>query len=469
MLVSSGKSPRLCTDSRLVRDGDIFIAVRGSVSDGHCFIDEAVSRGARYIVSRKKCSCGTAKLILVDDTVASAALLAQASRGYPSRRLTNLAVTGTNGKTTVAFLVRSVIQNAGRGCGLIGTVFYDSGSGIVDAPLTTPDCLIIADKQRQMVEAGLEYMVIEASSHGLSQNRLAGVEFKAAAFTNLSGEHLDYHHTLAEYLDAKAVLFEGLSSGSTAILNRQSDIAGEIARRTKASILWYAVDEPADIEAHIESSDLSGTVFVLSYSGSRQKVETPLPGRYNVSNHLAAAGLCLAAGFDLEMVAAGLASLKQVPGRLERFERGGVYVLIDYAHTDDALKNVLSALKPLCKGKLLVVFGCGGDRDRTKRPRMAAVAEQLADVVIVTSDNPRTERPEEIIRDIKAGFKMLDSNKIITEPDRAKAIELAVASSVGGDIILVAGKGHETYQIIGKKKFDFSDKAVVMQCLERLK
>jgi UDP-N-acetylmuramoyl-L-alanyl-D-glutamate--2,6-diaminopimelate ligase len=478
-IVSVNRNLRVCTDSRLVRAGDIFIAIKGSHCDGHAFIAEALGRGAKYIICESResrvtghepriTSCET---IVVNDTARAAALLAQAGRGNPASRLTNLAVTGTNGKTTVAFLVRSCIQKAGHKCGLIGTVIYDTcSSEVSQSTLTTPDCLSIAEMTDQMVKNGAKYMVIEASSHALSQDRLAGVNFKAAAFTNLTGDHLDYHKTKEEYLAAKTRLFQSLSSNAMAILNKQSPeaelIAGKIWRKLK--ILWYAIDEPADITAHIESMDMNGTVFTLEYAGQRQKVRTVLLGRHNVSNCLAAAGLCLAAGFDLGTVAAGLSALQTVPGRLDKVDWPGDFsVIVDYAHTDDALRNVLSTLKPLCKGKLRVVFGCGGDRDRTKRPRMAKVAEEFADSVIVTSDNPRTERPMDIINEIIAGFQNPNSPKITVEQDRKKAIELATKTAQKDDIVLIAGKGHETYQIIGTQKFDFNDKAVAEEHLRK--
>ena len=500
-LVSSNKAPRICVDSRLVKAGDIFVAVRGTVCDGHDFIDQAIANGAKYIVCQKDGAgiehrVSSIKMIYVDDSSKAAAILAQASMGNPASKLTNLAVTGTNGKTTVAFLVRSCIQNAGQKCGLIGTILYDTAAASFEASLTTPDCLTIAERQSQMLKAGSKYMVIEASSHALAQNRLAAIDFKAAAFTNLTGDHLDYHKTKEKYLAAKTKLFQALSPDATAVLNKQSPQAKQIADLTKAKILWYAVDEKADISAHIESMDINGTVFTLEYAGQSSIVHRPssivrttLLGRHNVSNHLAAAGLCLTAGMDLETIASGLSALQGIPGRLEKVEYSGgrgqgaegktkaasderratSHVLVDYAHTDDALKNVLSTLKPLCKGKLRVVFGCGGDRDRTKRPRMAKVAEKLADFVIVTSDNPRTERPEAIIEEIIAGFENPNSPKITVEQDRKKAIELAIKAAEKDDIVLIAGKGHETYQIIGKQKFNFSDKTIARECLAKRK
>ncbi len=321
-LVSSNSELRLCADSRLVKPGDIFIAIKGSVYDGHDFIDEALANGAKYVVCQRDTRYAIRdtqyEIVTVEHSATAAAALAQASRGNPASQLTNLAITGTNGKTTVAFLVRSCIRKAGKKCGLIGTIIYDTGLTSSEAVLTTPDCLAIAEEQEQMLKVGSKYMIIEASSHALSQNRLAGINFKAAAFTNLAGDHLDYHKTEADYLAAKTKLFRALSPDATAVLNKQSPVAKQIVSQTAARILWYAVDEPADLQAHIESMDINGTVFVLEYAEENSKfcVKTPLLGRYNVSNHLAAAGLCLAAGFDLETIATGLSALKAIPGRL---------------------------------------------------------------------------------------------------------------------------------------------------------
>ena len=471
-LVRPENGLRIRTDSRLVKDGDIFVAVKGTAYDGHDFIEKALVNGAKYIVfqqdERYTIRDGRHESVIVDDTTEAAAILAQAAGGNPASQLTNLAVTGTNGKTTVAFLVQSIIRQAGQKCGLIGTILYDTCSGSIhEAPLTTPDCLDIAAKQQEMVRNGAKYMVIEASSHALSQNRLAQISFKAAAFTNLSGDHLDYHKTKEDYLAAKTRLFSALAPDAVAVLNKQSPEAELIAAQTAAGLLWYAIEEKTNVTAHIESMDITGTVFALEYAGQSSVVKTPLLGLYNVSNCLAAAGLCLAAGFELETIAAGLSAFKAIPGRLEKIDAGDFSVIIDYAHTDDALKNVLTTLKPLCKGKLRVVFGCGGDRDKTKRPRMARVAEELADFVIVTSDNPRTESPTDIIDEIVAGFEKGETQKIAIEPDRKKAIELAIASAAKDDIVLIAGKGHEDYQIIGTKKSHFSDKEIAMECLKQ--
>lgn len=466
LISASNPVLRIRMDSRRVERGDVFVAIKGGEFDGHSFIDQAVAAGAKYIVSQVFYDVNGAETIVVEDSASAAAQLAQASNGYPASKLTNLAVTGTNGKTTVAYLVRSVLNCNGYKCGMIGTISYDTGDKIRQAELTTPDCMTIAEAQAKMVDAGCRFMVAEASSHALSQRRLSAVEFSAAAFTNLSGDHLDYHKTEQDYLAAKTKLFEQLRPDATAVLNKQSEHSKTIAKNTKANILWYSLADNSDIAAKIESMDINGTVFELRYRGQSYKVKTPLLGRFNVANHLAAAGLCLASGLELVQIADGLSALSSIPGRLERVEFDGNFtVIIDYAHTDDALRNVLSTLKPLCKGKLIVVFGCGGDRDRTKRPRMAAVAEQLADVVIVTSDNPRKENPLAIIGEIVTGFKNPTSDRIFVEADREKATGLAIKLAGKDDIVLIAGKGHETYQIIGSEKQDFSDKDKVLQKL----
>jgi len=410
---------------------------------------------------------------MVENSLKALGLLAQAAVGNPSAALTNLAVTGTNGKTTTSFLVRSVIETAGQSCGLIGTIVYSAGKTTVDASMTTPDALTLARATRQMVDDGCRYMMIEASSHALSQHRLAGISFTAAAFTNLTGDHLDYHQTLDNYLAAKTLLFSSLPPHGMAVLNAQSSAAKTIASQIKRRILWYAIEEPADLKAHIHEMDEHGSVFSIEFNQYMEKVTTPLCGMYNISNHLAAAGLCLAAGFSLSAIAGGLSALTCVPGRLEPVNspvatRRGIRIFVDYAHTDDALENVLKTLRPLCRGRLVVVFGCGGDRDKTKRPRMARIAEALADVVVITSDNPRTEDPQAIIEDVCAGFSSAYRRRVKVEPDRKKAIFQTLAESRRDDVILLAGKGHETYQIIGTQKSDFSDAGVALDALSCL-
>ena len=457
-------------DTRVLSKGDIFVAICGSRVDGHDFISIALEKGAAWIVCQQPPQIKTDNVIVVEDSAKALGLLAQAAYGNPANKLTNLAVTGTNGKTSVCYVVRSIIQTAAMQCGLISTIVYDSAASS-DSPqpstLTTPDAVTIAKLMSEMAAAGVKYMVTEASSHALSQQRLAAIPFAATAFTNLTGDHLDYHHTPEEYLAEKTKLFAELDPKATAVLNKQSPEAQTIAAKTKANIVWYAVGEDADITAIITSMDANQTTYKLAYKGQRRLVATSMIGKHNISNQLAAAGLCFAAGFDIDAITAGINALQIVPGRLEPIDAGqGFSIFIDYAHTDDAMKNVLSTLKPLCKNKLTVIFGCGGERDKTKRPRMAKQAENFADRVIVTSDNPRSESPDAIIDDILKGFSNPNSEKISVEPDREKAIEIAIESAEKNDIILIAGKGHETYQIIGSETIEFDDKQIATNILK---
>ncbi len=461
------ESLTVCTDSRSVQDGDVFVALRGTCVDGHMFIDQAIDQGAKYIVCEQDSHLPQA--LCVPSSAKAAAQLAQASHNDPASKLINLAVTGTNGKTTVAYLVRACLAHAGRECGLISTINYDTGQEQAPSQLTTPDALTLASWQAQMVDAGLHYLIMEASSHALQQDRLACIPFTGAAFTNLTGDHLDYHQTKENYLAAKSILFAELAPDATAVLNRDSQEASVLASRTRAQVLWYAINTEADLHATITSMDITGTEYTLHYGGQSQPVHSPLLGAHNVSNHLAAAGLCLAAGLDLSAIAAGLSTLAVIPGRLEKIRTDRDFsCVIDYAHTDDALKNILTTLKPLCRGRLIVVFGCGGDRDRTKRPRMAQVAESLADIIAITSDNPRTENPQSIIDDIRSGLSTNSTKSIIIEADRKKAIEIAVDKAKINDIVVIAGKGHETYQAIGKKRIAFDDKEVALAAITSL-
>lgn len=462
-------------DSRQVQPGDIFVAVRGVHLDGHTFIEQAVQKGAKYIVAQQAVSMPAGvEVIVVQDTSEAMGQLAQARYGYPNSRLTNLAVTGTNGKSTVGYLVRSVLNTAGLPCGLIGTIQYDLVGEIIDSPLTTPDPLTLAAASAQMVEHGGRFLMIEASSHALDQKRLSGISFSAAAFTNLTGDHLDYHKTMEAYLAAKIKLFTGLPIHALAVLNADSDASSQIAAKINRRILWYSTQREADITAEIESMDDTGSEFSLVFRNIKEKVQTSLPGLHNISNHLAAAGLCFAVGLDVSAVAAGLSALQAVPGRLEpilcgQAQEAGIRVFVDYAHTDDALRNVLTTLRPLCRGRLVVVFGCGGDRDKTKRPRMAQVAQALADWVIITSDNPRTEDPNAIIQDIVKGFSdYFKTQSVVIEPDRRKAIRMAIHDAKEGDIVLIAGKGHENYQIIGTQKTHFSDQEEALRAMSEL-
>ena len=461
--------PPLRCDSRVVAPGDVFVAVRGTEFDGHDFIADAVARGAAVIIAERPVPIdGSAELLLVPDSSEALGRLAQAAYGRPAEGMTVLAVTGTNGKTTVAYLVRSMLSASGRNCGLIGTIEYDLG--VVTAPQmavnTTPGSLELARLMEQMRRNGLDSLAMECSSHGLAQHRTAGIRFSAAAFTNLSGDHLDYHGTQQAYLEAKTVLFENLERTATAVLNDHDANSEYLERSTSAAVWRYSIDGQTPISAKVISSETAGCRFELNLFGKKGQVRSPLIGVHNVCNCLAAAGLASAAGADIDQIATAIESFAPPPGRLERIDCGQSFaVLIDYAHTDDALLHTLETLRKLKIARLIVVFGCGGDRDKSKRPRMAAVAEKWADKIIITSDNPRTEPPEDIMDQIVAGLSAAGSAKLQRFTDRREAIAAAIEQAGGDDLVLIAGKGHETYQEIAGQKYDFDDRQVARQIL----
>lgn len=453
---------QIVADSRRCGVGSCFVAVRGAKQDGHQFIPTALKAGSSAIVCEDASNVPAgATVAVVKDARVAVARMAMAICGWPSRKLTTIGVTGTNGKSTTTCLIRDILQADHHAVALLGTLFYETGGRTLEANQTTPDPISLADMTAEMVELGKTHLVMEASSHALHQERCAGLDFKVGVFTNLTGDHLDYHKTMEEYLLAKRRLFEGLGAESTAVLNLDDPASQSLAaaaRDRKARVLFYGLQPEAEFFARVRKLDAAGTVFDLVTPTRTVPVRTPLIGKHNVSNCLAAAGACAALGLNLEHVARVLEHVNIVPGRLERVPVDASFsIFVDYAHTDDALVNVLSALRPVTKGKLILVFGCGGDRDRTKRPRMAAVAEKLADEIVVTSDNPRTEQPAAIIDDILKGFSPAGLKRIHMHVDRRNAISHAVNMAGEGDILLIAGKGHEKYQIVGAEKHHFDD------------
>ncbi len=456
-------------DSRRAGPGCCFVAVRGSGDDGHRYIPQAVSGGCSAVVCQDA-SAVPAPLpcVVVDDTRLAEGRLAQALRGWPARRLTVLGITGTKGKSTTSYLIRAVLAGAGFQTGLLGTISYETGLRSTPAGNTTPGPIELADMMAEMVQAGRTHLVMEISSHALHQRRTTGVGFRAGVFTNLTGDHLDYHKTMEDYLLAKQVLFEDLAPDASAVINRDDTAGAQLASVTRAKVFWYGLSGPADVRAKIERMDAAGSRFVLMVQGQETPVFTPLIGQHNVYNCLAAAAAGAALGIDPPTIAASLETVTSVPGRLHRVDVPADYqVFVDYAHTDDALDKALSAVRPLAAGRLIVVFGCGGDRDRTKRPRMAAVADRLADRVVVTSDNPRSEDPQAIIKEILTGLDESGRRKTAVQVDRRAAIAQAIEEARAGDIVLIAGKGHETYQIIGDRRIPFDDVEVARQCIYR--
>ena len=447
----------VCEDSRRASPGCAFVARDGTRSRGGAFARDAVARGAVAVVAGREIDGLAVPVVVVADPAAAAGVMAQRLAGDPTRAVKVLAVTGTNGKTTTCYLLRHLLGAAGHKCGLIGTVEVDDGRGVRPAEMTTPPAVELAKLLGNMRDNGCAAVAVEASSHALEQRRLAGVRVAAAGLTNLTGDHLDYHGTMDAYAAAKARLFHALPEGAPAVVNFRSDYKEKIAVGGRRIEYDPEGESSTGWRAGEVQVSAAGTRFTLHGPGAAAPVVLPLIGRHNVENALCAAAMVgELLGSDPADLAEALSAAPPVPGRLERVDTGQPYtILVDYAHTDDALDNVLRALRPLTRGRLRVVFGCGGDRDRTKRPRMAAVAERLADDLYVTSDNPRTEDPAAILRDIVAGLKKPPR---LAEPDRRAAIRAAVADAEPADVVLVAGKGHEDYQIIGETRHHFDDR-----------
>ena len=457
----------LVEDSRRAKQGALFFARAGTKTDGRAFIADAVSRGATAVLA----PAGTGRPAEIPAAVAwceaadpalAAALVAERFHGGPSRTLELIGVTGTNGKTTIAYLVQQLMAFAGHRCGLVGTVEIDDGRERVPSQLTTPPALELSELFARMVENGCRAAAMEVSSHSLDQRRVAGLAFRTGIFTNLTGDHLDYHKTMDHYANAKAELFRMLDKDGTAVINCD-DPWHRSMMPPRAKVLRTSLLDPT-AECHGTVHRMGLESMDVTYRGpwGLMEVTLPLVGKHNAMNALQAAAAAWSRGIDGERIARALAGCHAPPGRLQPVQVGGAgfSVLVDYAHSDDALANVLRALRPTVPdgGRLRVVFGCGGDRDRTKRPRMARVACDGADEVIVTSDNPRTEDPDAIIAEIMTGVPAGSRGRVAVESDRARAIAYAVTSAREGDIILIAGKGHEDYQIIGTEKRSFDDR-----------
>lgn len=455
-------------DSRRVGPGSVFVARAGTRIDGAKFVDDAARRGAVVVVSAQTLPGCPLPVVVVPDAGAAGSILAHLLHCRPSRAMKVVGVTGTNGKTTTAYLLRHVLASVGHKCGMVGTVQIDDGGPRPrPADMTTPGAVEVAGLMARMVANGCSACAMETSSHALHQGRVAGVHFAAGVFTNLTGDHLDYHGDMDAYAAAKATLFEGLDGDAVAIVNADCPFAPRMTQRCPARVITFGMKEFADYTARDIATTAAGTNFVLVGPDGTVEVRMRLIGRHNVENALAAAATCAETfGMNVHQIAAGLRTAAGAPGRLQQVQHDQPFtVLIDYAHTDDALRNVLASLRPLCRGALRVVFGCGGDRDRTKRPRMAAVACELADAVYITSDNPRTEPPRAIIEQILAGVPTGARGKVQSEADRRAAIFQAIADAAPGDIVLIAGKGHEDYQVIGETREHFDDAEVAALAL----
>jgi UDP-N-acetylmuramoyl-L-alanyl-D-glutamate--2,6-diaminopimelate ligase len=442
------------------RSGCLFAVIRGHRVDGHAFVSDAIRRGAAALLVDHPLPDVPLPQCVVRNVRRAYGELCSALHGFPSRRLAVAGVTGTNGKTTITWMIRSIVQAGGCRCGVLGTIEYSDGLRTESSRLTTPDPRSLATWLASMIAAGTTHAAMELSSHALDQHRAAGTLIDAAVITNITQDHFDYHHTFDAYRASKLRIMDYLKPAGLAVINvddpGSASCLGDAIKRT----LTYGIEQPADVSATILDESLQGTRFTLRLRTESIELRTPLVGRHNVSNALAAAAVANHFGIGLPDVAHGIASLHAVPGRMERVSVGQPFeVFVDYAHTDDALRRALTALRKLTPGRLLVVFGAGGDRDRTKRPKLGQVSA-LADVAIVTSDNPRSEDPELIIQDILAGCRSHTVPPHV-DPDRQRAIRWALEQATAGDCVLIAGKGHETEQIVGATRHHFDDREVV--------
>ncbi|NLX05495.1 MAG: UDP-N-acetylmuramoyl-L-alanyl-D-glutamate--2,6-diaminopimelate ligase [Phycisphaerae bacterium] len=463
----------IACDSREVGPGYVFVAVCGTKTDGAAYARQAVAAGAQLVISHRVIEDLGCPQIVLDDPRAAVAKLAAAYYGLDrilGREVKLVGVTGTNGKTTVTYIFQHICRAAGLPCARMGTIEYDLLTETVTASHTTPGPVEVCRLVRQAVDNGAKLAVMEVSSHALAQARVAGLSFATGVFTNISGDHLDYHKTMEAYLTAKGRLFEGLGANGAAVVNRDDPNGARLLGLTRARPIGYGIEtKGTELWAEIREMSSQRTAFDVHFGQMVQTAAMPFIGRHNVYNALAALGAAISVGIEPGEAILALESLPPVPGRLERVaHRGGFDVFVDYAHTDDGLENVMRALRPITRGRLIVVFGCGGDRDRTKRPRMAAVAERLGDLVVVTSDNPRTEDPAAIIDDILKGFSTSGLAKTQVESDRTLAIRAALTAAQPGDVVLIAGKGHEDYQIVGTVKHPFDDRVKAAAVLGEL-
>ena len=467
-------------DSRKVEKGTLFFAFAGARVDGRQFAREAAARGACAVVSELPQSENLASSATIPSTIPwievehGRKALAIAARNFyaqPDERVHFTGITGTNGKTTTAYLTDAVMRIAGQPTAMIGTIEYRIGDEIRKAPNTTPESLDVIRLAAELEQRGGRYLTMEVSSHGLALARVYGMHFHTAVFTNLTRDHLDFHKTMEEYAAAKRLLFspDDGPAPQWAILNADDLASANMLPRGEVQVIRYGMAEGADLRAEKVRSGFDGLHFDAVYQGQRQAIQSSMVGRINVSNILAAMGVGLSYGMDLATIADGIRMCPPVPGRFERVAAGQPFlVVVDYAHTDDALRNVIQVSRELAgNGRVITLFGCGGDRDRTKRPLMGMAAAEASDFVVLTSDNPRSEDPLDIMNDVMVGLGRFDT-PLVAEPDRAKAIARALSEAKAGDVVLLAGKGHETYQILKDRTIDFDDRETARQVLHSL-
>ncbi len=457
----------MCDDSRSVTEGSLFAVM----PKAEAYIDQAIEQGATVIMIDRVFEdvyvpqypeiCW----VMTDDPRRTFHSLAARFYGDPSKKIRTVGVTGTNGKTTITYLIESIFHAAERATAVIGTIDRHIGKKSFSTKNTTPGFLENQEFFADLLKEGVDHAVMEVSSHALAQGRVDEIDIATAIFTNLSGDHLDYHGDMEGYFAAKSLMFLGLSDQANAVINYDDVYGQRLFQRTEAKIITYGLAPEADVRAEIKASDLKGMHLEIFYPEGSCELFTPMIGKHNVYNILAAFACGLVEGISVPLIVKGLQLLAHVPGRLERvINDRNLDIFIDYAHTDDGLKNVLESLKKIEHNSLIVVFGCGGDRDRTKRSRMGRVAEELSDMAIVTSDNPRSEEPMDIIREIEGG---MGQKNYEVYPDRQDAIIRAINIATPGDIVLLAGKGHETYQILKDETIDLDERVIVAEALKK--
>jgi len=455
-------------DSRKVQSGNAFVAVQGEKMDGFAFIEKALQNGAEAVLSkRKKPDLFPKTWIQVSDDREALGLCSANFFGHPSRELKIVGITGTKGKTTVTYILEEILKKANFIPGIIGTISYRGPNIDISAKHTTPEASDLQKMLRQMVDGGATHCIMEVSSHALELKRVTGIEFDVAVFTNLSGEHMDYHQNMDSYFEAKKKLFHAGRNHRTAVINADDDWGKKLISDISMEFISVGLHSPAMVRAEKFEFDTNGTKLTAKFPSGKMAIASRLLGKPNVYNTLSALAVSLALNIRTHAIQEGTAALQGVPGRFERIQNSlGIHIYVDYAHTDDALKNLLETARDLVRERIILVFGAGGDRDKTKRPRMGAIAGELADLTILTSDNPRTESPSAIISDVEEGLRTTGPKKYLILPDRKEAIKKALSLARKNDMILVAGKGHENYQILGDKIIPFSDKDVIHKILK---
>ncbi len=450
-------------NSSEVKAGFVFVCIKGLKADGHTFARDAIDKGAVAVIGEYVPSDIASNIIIVDDTRLALAMLSAAFYDYPFKKFSLVGITGTNGKTTTTYLVKSVLESKGYKVGLIGTNQNMIGDEVIPSNHTTPDSLELMKLFQSMADEGADYVVMEVSSHSLAQDRVAACHFSAAALTNVTQDHLDYHGTMENYIEAKKELF---TMCDIAVLNADDDATEVILKGTKCPVIKYSQKADSDMRAENVFMDEKGIGFDLEYDGKKERFTLSIPGQFTVYNALTAIGLLKALGLSLSDIAEGLKNAEGIKGRIEVVPVNTDYtVIIDYAHTPDGLLNIINTIRGFAKGRVITLFGCGGDRDKTKRPIMGEIAGELSDFCIVTSDNPRTENPHSIIEDIIKGISKTKCEYTVVE-NRFDAIEYALDHAKKDDIVLLAGKGHETYQILNGRTIVFDEREIVLKLLQ---